>query len=422
MENFINELSWRGMINDITPYTKENFGIEKTSGYIGFDPTADSLHIGNLAAIMMLKHLQNSGHRPIILIGGFTGMIGDPSGKSAERNFLNTETLKNNIDSLKIQFEKFIDFDCGKLSACIVNNNDWIDNMKISEFMRQVGKYVNINYMLSKESVKSRKDNGLSFTEFSYQLFQAFDFYWLYDKMDCKLQMGGADQWGNITSGNHLIKKRLKKEGYVITCPLITKSDGTKFGKTENGNIWLDKNKTSIYDFYQFWLNVEDKDLLKLFKVFTMYNELEITDLFRDYNNKPRELKKILAIYMTSIVHTKKVCDDVVMFSNIVYGNFSKDNVEDIKESSWNDIVCNFPISQISINEYQNMSIYKAVSKVFNVSQSESKRLIINGGIKINNKKIVNIDALIKDFVLLRNEYLFFKKGKTSKLLRACKT
>ena len=304
--SFIEELKWRGMIHDIMPGTEEQFKKEMTSAYIGFDPTADSLHIGSLVQIMILVHLQNSGHKPFALVGGATGMVGDPSGKSKERNLLDKKTLNHNLSSVQKQLETFLDFNCGENSAEVVNNYDWFENMSFLEFIRDSGKHISINYMMAKDSVKSRLSTGLSFTEFSYQLVQGYDFYWLWKNKNCKVQLGGSDQWGNIVTGTELIRRKDGGSAFAVTTPLIQKADGGKFGKTEEGNIWLDKNKTSTYKFYQFWLNSSDEDAKNYIKIFTLKTQEEVEGLISEHEKAPnlRILQKELAKDVTCLLYT----------------------------------------------------------------------------------------------------------------------
>ncbi len=336
--NFTEELKWRNMIHDITPGAKELFEKETVTAYVGIDPTADSLHIGHLVGIMMLKHLQESGNKPIVLLGGATGMIGDPSGKSTERNLLDEDILNKNQKAIKKQISKFLDFNTSKFNkAELVNNYDWMKNYNFLQFVRDVGKHITVNYMMAKDSVKKRITGdskiGMSFTEFSYQLVQAYDFLHLYENYNCKLQMGGSDQWGNITTGTELIRRKIQKDAYALTCPLITKSDGGKFGKTEEGNIWLDSEKTSSYKFYQFWLNISDDDAEKFIKIFTLYNRKKINEIISEHKKVPHQrlLQKNLAEYITCTVHSKNDYQSALKASEILFGKSTKENLKNIK-------------------------------------------------------------------------------------------
>ena len=337
--NFVEELEWRGMIHDMMPGTKELFEKEFVSAYVGIDPTADSLHIGHLVSVMMLKHLQVAGHRPIALLGGATGMIGDPSGKSQERNLLDEKTLRHNQEAIKKQLAKFLDFDTpAKTQAVLVNNYDWMSKFSFLEFIRDVGKHITVNYMMAKDSVKKRisgeEKSGMSFTEFSYQLVQGYDFLHLYKEYNCKLQMGGSDQWGNITTGTELIRRKEQGEAFALTCPLITKADGGKFGKTETGNVWLDQERTSPYAFYQFWLNVADEEAEKYIKIFTLLPKNEINELIKQHKESPhlRILQKKLAEEITVMVHSRKDYEDALEASTILFGNATSDVLKKLDE------------------------------------------------------------------------------------------
>ncbi|MCZ6692396.1 MAG: tyrosine--tRNA ligase, partial [Bacteroidetes bacterium] len=336
MRDFISELQWRGMIQDMMPGIDKQLQKEVTAGYIGFDPTADSLHIGNLVQIMTLLHFQQAGHKPVVLVGGATGMVGDPSGKSAERNLLSEEVLDNNLQKVKAQLEKFLDFDCGANSAEMVNNYDWFKDYNFLDFIRDVGKHIPINYMLAKDSVKQRLETGLSFTEFSYQLVQGYDFYWLYTHKDCKIQMGGSDQWGNIVTGTELIRRKCQGEAYALTTPLIQKADGTKFGKTEEGNVWLDPEKTSPYKFYQYWVNVSDEEASNYTRIFTLMGQKEIEELEKEHKEAPhlRKLQKALARYITTKVHSPADLDMAVKASEILFGKSTTDDLNSLDEKT----------------------------------------------------------------------------------------
>ena len=347
MKNVIKELQWRGMIQDIMPETEEHLMEEMRSAYVGIDPTADSLHIGHLVSIMMLKHFQACGHKPYALIGGATGMIGDPSGKSAERNLLNEETLNKNIQGIRSQLERFLDFNTSeKNGAVLVNNYDWMKDFSFIDFARDIGKHITVNYMMAKDSVKKRFDPnentaGMSFTEFTYQLIQGYDFLHLFQEKGCTLQMGGSDQWGNITTGTEMIRRIGKGKAYAMTCPLITKADGTKFGKTEGGNIWLDAELTSPYRFYQYWLNVSDEDAEKYIKIFTMLNEQEINDLVAKHQEEPhlRQLQKRLAEEITVMVHSKEDLENAVQASEILFGRATSENLKSLDEKTFLDVL-----------------------------------------------------------------------------------
>ena len=415
MKNFVGELKWRGLIHDITPKTEDYLLKNSTAGYIGFDPTADSLHIGNLVQIMTLVHFQKCGHTPIILIGGATGMIGDPSGKSKERSFLDEEILINNQRKIKKQFEKFLNFS-GNNSASIVNNKTWFEDFNILEFLRKVGKHVSVNYMMAKDSVKNRLETGISFTEFSYQLIQGYDFYWLWKNKDVRIQFGGSDQWGNILTGNELIRRIDGGESFALTTPLITKSDGGKFGKTEEGNVWLDETKTSPYKFYQFWINVSDEDAKIFIKIFTQKNKEEIDILISDHNKEPhlRILQNALAEEITEIVHNKEKLNIAKSTSNVLFGKFKKDDFEKLEENVMDSLSTAVPCVKINkedlsrdfktlLTETTNFEIFK--------SKSELIRLIKNNGLSINKEKISDDNYKLSDNLKF-NKYILLQKGK----------
>ena len=415
MKNFVGELKWRGLIHDITPKTEDYLLKNSTAGYIGFDPTADSLHIGNLVQIMTLVHFQKCGHTPIILIGGATGMIGDPSGKSKERSFLDDETLINNQRKIKKQFEKFLNFS-GNNSASIVNNKTWFEDFNILEFLRKVGKHVSVNYMMAKDSVKNRLETGISFTEFSYQLIQGYDFYWLWKNKDVRIQFGGSDQWGNILTGNELIRRIDGGESFALTTPLITKSDGGKFGKTEEGNVWLDETKTSPYKFYQFWINVSDEDAKIFIKIFTQKNKEEIDILISDHNKEPhlRILQNALAEEITEIVHNKEKLNIAKSTSNVLFGKFKKDDFEKLEENVMDSLSTAVPCVKINkedlsrdfktlLTETTNFEIFK--------SKSELIRLIKNNGLSINKEKISDDNYKLSDNLKF-DKYILLQKGK----------
>lgn len=415
--NLIEELSWRGMIQDIMPGTEEQLKKETTTGYIGFDPTSDSLHIGSLVPILLLLHLQKAGHKPVALVGGATGMVGDPSGKSQERNLLSEEALQKNLDGVKSQLRKFLDFDSGKPTAAeLVNNYDWFKNMNLLEFIRDVGKHITVNYMMSKDSVRKRieSESGISFTEFTYQLIQGYDFVWLYLNKNCKLQMGGSDQWGNITTGSELIRKKTGNEAFAFTCPLITKADGGKFGKTESGNVWLDAEKTSPYQFYQFWLNAADADAAKWIKIFTFLNKLEIDDLLLQHTADPglRLLQKKLAEEITVFVHGKTEYEKAIETTEKL---FSKQNVsaESLTEE---DLEAIEGIEKIDFAKHQlergiDIVSFLAEAKIL-PSKGEARKLVQNGGVSINRKKVGEPNFTLNSTLLLHDQYLLIQKGK----------
>lgn len=428
--NFVKELEWRGMIHDIMPGTEELLEKEFVTAYVGIDPTADSLHIGHLVGIMMLKHLQLSGHRPIVVLGGATGMIGDPSGKSQERNLLDEETLRYNQDCLKKQIAKFLDFETNeKNRAIMVNNYDWMSKFSFLEFIRDIGKHITVNYMMAKDSVKKRlsgeTNQGMSFTEFSYQLVQAYDFLHLYRNYNCKLQMGGSDQWGNITTGTELIRRIEQGEAFALTCPLITKSDGGKFGKTESGNVWLDPKKTSPYEFYQFWLNVSDEDAEKYIKIFTILGKDEIENLILEHKQAPhlRLLQKKLAEEITVMVHSREDYNTAVEASGILFGNATKDIIEKIDENTFLSVFAGLPVFTIDINIIKNkigvLDLLTEVAPVF-PSKGELKRTIKGNGLAINKEKFTDENASIDEGYLLKNKYIIIQKGKKNYNLLIC--
>jgi len=428
--NFVEELKWRGMIHDIMPGTEEQLKKEMTSAYVGIDPTADSLHIGHLVGVMMLKHLQRAGHRPIALVGGATGMIGDPSGKSKERNLLDEKTLRHNQEALKAQLARFLDFETeAPNKAELVNNYDWMKDFTFLDFIRDIGKHITVNYMMSKDSVKKRlgaeSTEGMSFTEFTYQLVQGYDFMWLYENKNCKLQMGGSDQWGNITTGTELIRRKLSGEAFAMTCPLITKADGGKFGKTEKGNIWLDENRTSPYEFYQFWLNVSDEDAAKYIKIFTMISKEEIDSLIKEHAEAPhqRNLQKRLADEMTIMVHDEKALEMAKAASQILFGKSTKDDLQSIDERTFLavfDGVPTFDIEKQWLNENINVvDLLAEKSSVF-ASKGELRRLIKGGGVAINKEKITDAEMTVDASFLLNDKYILIQKGKRNYFVLKC--
>ena len=411
--DFIKELKWRGMIQDIVPGTQEQFQKEITSAYIGFDPTSDSLHIGSLVQIMILKHLQDCGHKPIILVGGATGMVGDPSGKSKERNLLDEATLERNLSSIRKQLEKFLNFDCGSNSAEIVNNFDWFKNYSFLEFIRDVGKHISINYMMSKDSVKSRLETGMSFTEFSYQLVQGYDFYRLWKDKNCLVQLGGSDQWGNIVTGIELIRRKESSDAFAVTSPLLKKSDGGKFGKTEEGNVWLDKNKTTVYKFYQFWINCSDDDAKNYIKIFSTKTQEEINKIIDEHDKNPhlRELQKKLAKEVTIFVHSKEELDEAIKASNILFGKSTAKDLQQLNEKTFLNIFEGVQTSYI-INDDLNKNLLDfLVSQNIFKSKGEAKRMIQSNAVSINKEKIsLSHTISSKDFI--KEKYLLVQKGK----------
>ncbi len=420
--NFVEELKWRGMIHDMMPGTEEQLQKEMTTAYVGIDPTADSLHIGHLVSVMMLKHLQVAGHRPVVLVGGATGMIGDPSGKSAERNLLDEETLRHNQDCLKAQLSRFLDFESGKENeALMVNNYDWMKEFSFLEFIRDIGKHITVNYMMAKDSVKKRiageGNNGLSFTEFTYQLVQGTDFYHLYKEHNCKLQMGGSDQWGNITTGTELIRRKLGGEAFAMTCPLITKADGGKFGKTESGNVWLDPNRTSPYKFYQFWLNTTDSDAEKYIKIFTLLSQEEVADLIKEHAEAPhqRALQKKLAEEVTVMIHGREAYDASVEASQILFGKSTMEALKKIDEDTFLSVFEGVPTFSVSIAEMkEGIDVLELLSVKTNIfpSKGEARKTIKGGGVSLNKEKISAFDMLVNSDFLLNDKYLLFQKGK----------
>ena len=419
--DFIKEMEWRGMIHDSTPGLKEKLSENVTPAYVGFDPTASSLHIGNLVPIMLLVHYQNCGHKPIALVGGATGLIGDPSGKSAERNLLTTEEVDHNLSLIKPQLELFLDFDSGSQSAEIVNNMDWFKDINMVSFFRDIGKHLTLNYMMSKDSVQNRMETGISFTEFSYQLIQAYDFYHLYKTKNCKVQIGGSDQWGNITSGIELIKKIEGQKAYALTTPLLTKSDGTKFGKTEDGNIWLDSKRTSSYKFYQYWMNVSDEDAKKWIKIFTTFSENEILEIIENHSKEPhlRILQKALAKSLTCRVHTENAYNQSVKVSNILFGKNTADQIQEITEQEFLMVfegVDQYKVDRSKImNGVDPVTLLTDFSEAFN-SKGELRRLINSNAISINKIKIKEQDQVTVDS-LLNNKYLLVQKGKKNYII-----
>ena len=431
MKNFIEELKWRGMLAQIMPGTEELLQKEMVTAYLGTDPTADSLHIGHLCGIMMLRHLQRCGHKPIILVGGATGMIGDPSGKSQERNLLDDKTLYHNQECIKAQVAKFLDFDTDAPNkAEMVNNYDWMKNFTFLDFAREVGKHITVNYMMAKESVQQRLNgtarDGLSFTEFTYQLLQGYDFLYLYKNKNCKLQLGGNDQWGNMTTGTELIRRTLGNdvETYALTCRLITKADGKKFGKTESGNIWLDLKRTTPYKFYQFWLNVSDDDAERYIKIFTSLDKETIDALVEEHKQDPgrRILQKRLAEETTILVHSKEALDAAIEASGILFGKSTKDSLLKLDEQTFLDIfdgVPQFTISKDQLNQ-PAVEILTQAAPVF-ASKGEMRKLVQGGGVSLNKEKLSAFDKVISEDDLIDGKYLLAQKGKKNYFLLTVK-
>ena len=421
MKEFIKELKWRGMLHDVIPGTEEHLSKNKTIGYVGFDPTSDSLHIGSLVPIFILKHFQNAGHTPIVLLGGATGMIGDPSGKSDERNLLDKKILKYNEKKLKLQFEKFLDFKSNiSNKAVLVNNYDWMSKFSIIDFSRDIGKHITVNYMMAKESVKKRisKDTtqGMSFTEFTYQLIQGYDFLYLYKEMNCLLQMGGSDQWGNITTGTELIRRKENKKAYAMTCPLIKKSDGSKFGKSEGGNIWLDKNKTSVYKFYQYWLNITDEDAVSYIKVFTFLSKDKAEDLIQEHNKDKarRVLQNKIAEVVTIMVHGEQDLNNSIRASKVLFGKSSKEDLESLDEITFTEIFEGVPSSTISTSKLsKGIEIENLLASDTNFlkSVSEARRSLKENSISINKNKIAE-NYKVSNSDLINNKYILLQRGK----------
>ncbi|MEH0158649.1 tyrosine--tRNA ligase [Limibacter armeniacum] len=419
-KNLIEELKWRGMIHDMMPGTEEQFNKEMTTTYVGFDPTADSLHVGHLVSVMILNHLQRAGHKPLAIIGGATGMIGDPSFKSDERVLLDEESIAKNIAGVRKQLEKFMDFDCGENSAELLNNYDWMKDFSFIDFVRDAGKHITVNYMMSKDSVKRRLEagTGLSFTEFTYQLLQGWDFYHLYTTKGCKVQMGGSDQWGNIVTGTELIRRKASGEAFAVTCPLITKSDGTKFGKTEGGAVWLDPEKTSPYQFYQFWLNVSDEDAEKYIKIFTFKTKEEIEALIAEHREAPhqRALQRALAEDITERVHSKEDLEMAIKASSILFGKNVTDDLKSLDERTLLQVFEGVPQVEISKGDLVDLEdvndlLSAATGGIVFKSKGEARRMIAGGGVSINKAKIAG-EEKPTDFELLQGKYLLAQKGK----------
>lgn len=419
---FIEELTWRGMIHDMMPGTEKEFEKGITSAYIGFDPTGDSLHIGSLVQIMILVHLQKAGHKPFALVGGATGMVGDPSGKSKERNLLDKATLEHNLACVQKQLEQFLDFECGANSAEVVNNYDWFENMNFLDFIRDVGKHISVNYMLAKDSVKSRLETGMSFTEFTYQLVQGYDFYWLWKNKNCTVQLGGSDQWGNIVTGTELIRRKDGGEAFAVTTPLIKKADGSKFGKTEDGNVWLDKTKTSPYKFYQYWINASDEDAENYIKIFTLKSKEEIEALIKEHQQAPhlRLLQKELAKDVTIRVHSEEDYNAAVEASEIMFKNGQEaiDSMKRLPDDVFNDVFGDFPQGSIAKNEVEGLGVLDLLSAKtgFLASNGEARRALKENSISINKEK-VNESFQLSENHLINNKYLVLQRGKKNYFL-----
>ncbi|MCE5330923.1 MAG: tyrosine--tRNA ligase [Bacteroidales bacterium] len=425
--NFIEELQWRGMIHTMMPGTEEQLAKEMTVAYVGIDPTADSLHIGHLVSVMMLRHFQRAGHKPIALVGGATGMIGDPSGKSAERNLLDEAALRHNQESIKAQLAKFLDFESDAPNAAeLVNNYDWMKDYSFLDFIRDIGKHITVNYMMAKDSVKKRLSSessvGMSFTEFSYQLMQGYDFLWLNQNKNCKLQMGGSDQWGNITTGTELIRRKTESDAYALVCPLITKADGGKFGKTENGNVWLDRRYTSPYKFFQFWLNVSDADAEKYIKIFTSLEKTEIDSLIAEHTTAPhlRILQKKLAKEVTIMVHSEEDYKAAIEASNILFGNATSEALKRLDEDTLLAVFDGVP--QFKIDKSVFSTGIKAIDLLTDAaavfpSKGEMRKLVQSGGVSLNKERLENQDQIITESDLLNNKYLLTQKGRKNYFL-----
>ena len=429
--NFVEELRWRGMIQEIMPGTEEQLQKELTSGYVGIDPTADSLHIGHLVSVMILKHFQRAGHRPIALVGGATGMIGDPSMKSAERNLLDEPTLRHNQESIKKQLAKFLDFESDKPNAALlVNNYDWMKDYSFLNFIRDIGKHITVNYMMAKDSVKKRLSGessvGMSFTEFSYQLMQGYDYLHLYQTLGCRIQMGGSDQWGNITTGTELIRRKTGGEAFALVCPLITKADGTKFGKTESGNVWLERKYTSPYKFYQFWLNVSDADAEKYIKIFTALSKDEIGGLVEEQKAAPhlRPLQKRLAKEITVMVHSEEDYNQAVEASNILFGNATADSLKKLDEETFLQVFEGVPTFDISKEELSGgikaVDLLAEKTSAF-ASKGEMRKTVQAGGVMINKEKLESFDDMINTSHLIAEKYIIAQKGKKNYFLLIAK-
>jgi len=419
--NFVEELRWRGMIHNIMPGTEEQLNKEMTTAYVGFDPTADSLHIGNLVSIMLLKFFQMAGHKPIVLVGGATGMVGDPSGKLYERDLLDTDTLNYNLECQKKQLMKFLDFGEGQNAAELVNNFDWMKDFGFLQFIREVGKHITVNYMLAKDSVQKRLETGISFTEFSYQLVQGYDFLWLYEHKNCKLQMGGSDQWGNITTGTELIRRKLGGEAYALTAPLLTKADGGKFGKTEQGNVWLDPDKTSPYSFYQFWINSSDEDAERYIRIFTLYGKEEIEQMIMEHQQAPqlRILQKALARDITVRAHSEDDYNTAIEASSILFGAGTTETLKNLPEKTFLSVFEGVPQSEVALADLEsgvNIVDFLVGKTAIFPSKGEARRMLKDNGVSINKTK-VDESVIIGAEHLLNQKYILVQKGKKNYFL-----
>ena len=425
MTNFVEELRWRGLLFDIMPETETHLLEHATTGYIGFDPTADSLHIGSLVQILILKHFQNAGHKPIALVGGATGMVGDPSGKSVERNLLDEASLQKNIECVKAQLSRFLDFNATENPAELVNNFDWMKDISLIDFVRDIGKHITVNYMIAKDSVKKRISSeskvGMSFTEFTYQLFQGYDFYHLYKEMDCKLQMGGSDQWGNITTGTELIRRKAQGKAYAITVPLVTKADGTKFGKTEGGNVWLDANRTSPYKFYQYWLNASDEDAEKYIKIFTFLDKESIEALIVEHRETThlRLLQKKIGEEVTVMTHGQEAFDNAIKASQILFGKSTSEDLKSLDEQTFLDIFEGVPQASVSKEDIDNgldMIGALAAKTGFLNSNGEARRALKENAISVNKEKVKE-DFVISSSDIIANAYVLLQRVKKNYFL-----
>ena len=422
MPNFIEELRWRGMLHDVMPGTAEQFEKELTTAYVGFDPTAESLHVGNLVPIMLLKHLQVNGHKPVALVGGATGMVGDPSGKKEERKLLKEDILDHNVACIRKQLSKFLNFNDGDNKAELVNNFDWFKEWSLLDFLREVGKHITVSYMMSKDSVQNRLESGISFTEFSYQLIQGYDFFHLYKNYNCKVQMGGSDQWGNITTGTELIRRMEGGEGFAITCPLITKADGSKFGKSESGNVWLDPMLTSPYKFYQFWLNSSDLDAAKYMRIFTLLTKEDIIGIEVEHAQAPhlRVLQKALAKEVTCTVHSLEAYNGALEASDILFGNTPTDALSRLDEETLLGVFEGVPQVNLSFIELEaGINVVELLSDKSNIfsSRGEARKMIQGGGISFNKEKISDVALSVNTSNLLNKKYLLVQKGKKNYFL-----
>jgi len=426
MKNFVKELEWRGLLHQIMPETEEYLLENKTAGYIGFDPTADSLHIGSLVQILILKHFQRAGHKPIALVGGATGMVGDPSGKSKERNLLDEATLEKNIEGVKAQLKRFLDFDTSSDNAAeLVNNFDWMKDISLIDFVRDTGKHITVNYMMAKDSVKKRlgseSKEGMSFTEFTYQLFQGYDFYHLYKEHNCKIQMGGSDQWGNITTGTELIRRKAQGKAYAVTVPLVTKADGTKFGKTEGGNVWLDANRTSPYKFYQYWLNSSDEDAEKYIKIFTFLDKETIEALIAEHKEAPhmRLLQKKIGEEVTIMTHGQEAYENAVKATNVLFSKSFKIEIEQLDEQTFLDVFEGLPQASVSRDEIESgldMIAALAAKTGFLNSNGEARRALKENSISVNKEKVKE-DYMITSADLISDKYVVLNRGKKNTYL-----